>query len=131
VSVDPLLVIFAGQRERQFLAEPPFAGHYCSAGYTEFSDTWDFERTFALKSTLLSHPEWSAKDRAAINAGTVLVGMTKDMVVASVGYPSVYGTSAQMLKLDTWEYVEPVPASFTVKFKNGRVIEYDPPHMLP
>ena len=69
--------------------------------------------------------------RKAINDGTVLTGMTYDMVVASVGYPSAYGTAAQMRKLTTWEYVLPAPSSFTVKFKDGKVVFYDPPRMLP
>jgi hypothetical protein len=36
-----------------------------------------------------------------------------------------------MRKLDTWEYIRPTPASFTVTFKDGKVASYDPPGMLP
>jgi hypothetical protein len=131
VAVDPILVIFDGRMDGDILAEPPFGGHECVSGYAEFADGWDFDRTLAHASPLLSHPEWPADVRKAINDGTVLTGMTYDMVVASVGYPSAYGTAAQMRKLTTWEYVLPAPSSFTVKFKDGKVVFYDPPRMLP
>jgi uncharacterized repeat protein (TIGR03803 family) len=131
VAVDPILVIFDGTMDGEILAEPPFSGRGCVSGYAEFADGWEFDRTLAYASPLLSHPEWPADVRKAINDGTVLIGMTYDMVVASVGYPSAYGTAAQMRKLTTWEYVLPAPSSFTVKFKDGKVVFYDPPRMLP
>jgi uncharacterized repeat protein (TIGR03803 family) len=131
VAVDPILVIFDANKDGDVLAEPPFAGHDCVGGYAEFADAWDFERTLARASPLLSHLEWPADVRKAINDGTVLTGMTRDQVIASVGYPSEYGTAAQMRKLDTWEYIEPAPSSFTVKFAHDKVVYYDPPRMPP
>lgn len=130
-SVDPLLVIFDGPKDGGVLSQAPFAGHDCAGSYVEFSDDWDFERVMTLKSPLLEHPEWPAAMRDAIEKGTVLLGMTKEMVTASVGYPSVYGTAEQMRKLDIWEFTAPTPSSFTVKFANGKVTKYDPPGMLP
>jgi hypothetical protein len=53
------------------------------------------------------------------------------MVAASVGYPSIYGTAAQMRRLGTWEYVLPAPFSYTVKFEDGKVVSYKPPGRLP
>jgi uncharacterized repeat protein (TIGR03803 family) len=131
VAVDPILVIFGGKTDGEVLDKTSFAGDDCADVYAEFADTWDFERSLAPQSPLLAHPEWPENIRTAINQGTVIVGMTYDMVVASVGFPSVYGTAAQMRTLDTWEYDRPTPASFTVKFKDGKVISYDPPGMLP
>jgi hypothetical protein len=131
VAVNPILVIFDGRKDGDVLSEPPFAGHGCFDAYAEFADAWDYERTFAKTSALLAHPEWPAVVRDAIKSGNVLLGMTYEMVAASVGYPSIYGTAAQMRRLGTWEYVLPAPFSYTVKFEDGKVVSYKPPGRLP
>ncbi len=131
VYSDPLLVIYGGRIEDGVLAEPPFNGHECSAAYDEIADTWDFERDLSPTDLLAGHPGWSAAIRDEIRQHTVSIGMTRQQVVASVGYPSVYGSVDAMMKLDEWDYILPTPSSYSIKFKDDRVVEYHPPQMLP
>lgn len=131
VTSSPILVAFDGRREDGLLVGPPYAGHACKVAYAEFSGVWDFERSLSLRSIIGSHPAWSQTTLGAIEKHQVVVGMTRDMVIASVGYPSVYGTAAQMMKLDTWNYEMPAPFAYTVHFKGDTVVKYDPPGQLP
>ncbi|HYK54439.1 MAG TPA: hypothetical protein VEV38_13025 [Candidatus Eremiobacteraceae bacterium] len=132
VTAGPVLVTFDIGRMDRSLVNHAFASYGgCAAFYSEFSGTWDLERALSFTSTIASHPEWSPPIVSEVKQHQVTVGMTRAMVIASVGYPSVYGTAAQMMKLDTWYYEMPPPASYTVYFKNDIVVKYDPPRMLP
>lgn len=131
VTSSPILVAFDGKRENGILSDPPYAGHACAVAYAEFSGSWDFERSLSLRSIVASHPEWTGATLDAIERQKIVAGMTRAMVIASLGYPSVYGTASQMMKLDTWDYVMPAPFAYTVHFKGDTVVKYDPPGQLP
>jgi hypothetical protein len=79
--------------------------------YTMFADRWDFERVFS--PTPPAHPP------VAIH-----VGMTKDDVLWSLGFPLSYGTRAQVLPLDTWQYEHVPPFHYWVYFKHGKVVKF-------
>ena len=129
--VDPLLVIYDGAPVDGALTSPPFEGLGCASGSDEIADDWDFGRSLAPTAFLSNNPDLSDAQRTAIQRHTVILGMSKAMVAASVGYPSVFGTAEKIMTLDTWEYALPPPSSFTVRFKDGKVADYDPPTFGP
>lgn len=131
VTSSPILVVFDGPRADGLLTGPPFAGRSCAAAYAEFSGSWDFERALSSRSIVSEHPEWDAKTLDAVAKHDVGVGMTRAMVIASVGYPSDYGTAAQLMKSDIWHYELPAPSAYTIRFKGDTVVKYDPPGQLP
>jgi hypothetical protein len=132
VTAGPIVVVFDTDRVDKALINQGFAGYGgCAAFYGEFSGSWDFERMLSLTNEAASHPEWSPVAAAEVKDHKVIVGMTRAMIIASVGYPSDYGTAAQMMKLDTWHYEMPTPFQYTVYFKGDKVVKYDPPGQLP
>jgi hypothetical protein len=84
----------------------------CIAPYfTMFSDRWDFERVFSL-----APPAKPVRD--------IALGMTKDEVAWSIGFPLVYGTRADVFALDTWKYAYLPPFHYWVYFKDGKVVKF-------
>jgi len=74
---------------------------------------------------------WPLADRQAVERGTVIAGMSREMVAAAIGYPPIYGDAQTFNGLDTWTYDEPAPFRHEVFFKDDRVVRYDPPGELP
>jgi hypothetical protein len=132
LAIDPLILavhvkpadVMPALAERQVPPSGPNA-------YWFASDEWDLERSFSLSSMESRHPGWTSETRNAIRKRQIKIGMTRDMVAWSLGYPSTIGTITDMNKLNAWYYDEPTPAQSTVKFHDGRVTEYDPPGRLP
>jgi hypothetical protein len=124
--VNPLVFGFAAPMPHDIFGMP---GSRCVALYAVIADPWQIERTMSLHP--LIDPTWPARYRKAIAAGNVLPGMTYDMVVASIGYPSAFGTVAHLKSLTDWSYERPAPFGADVYFKNGFVTKYDPPGELP
>jgi hypothetical protein len=124
--VDPLVVAFAKPLPRVPTAPERTA---CTGFYTVAADPWHLERMLSLRP--LVDPSWPARFRTAIAHAMVVPGMTYDMVVASIGYPTNYGTIARLKHLNHWAYERPVPFGADVYFKNGTVTKYDPPGELP
>ena len=79
----------------------------------------------------LSGPEWSDAFCAAARRSTVVAGMTPEMVATVWGYPSVFGSRAEMAAFDTWTYVRPTPFGHAVHFRNGLVDSVTLPKNLP
>lgn len=131
VALDPLVIRFGGSAlsSVQPLMGTPIPQHLPT--YAIVSDTWDFERLYSLASIADAHPSWSAAILSKIRNGKIEKGMTKDMIAWMFGYPSIYGTLEQVRQLDVWEYEQPAPFSYTVRFRNGVVVKYDPPGNLP
>ena len=102
----------------------------CGSLVATYADPWEMRRMLFVRSPF-DHPEWPAKFRAAIKNGTVIPGMTHEMVANAIGYPSVYATIAAMNRLQTWDYEAATPFGQTVQFKGNRVVSYDPPGQLP
>lgn len=98
--------------------------------YATFSDDWDLERNLSLVSMEQSHPDWSTSVRNAIVAVKPKLGMTRDMVAWMLGYPSTYGTIAQLNRLDTWIYDGPpstdIGFNFSFDFQTDRVTKCFP-----
>jgi hypothetical protein len=79
--------------------------------YTMFADRWDFERVFSLTPP--------ARAPAQMH-----IGMTKDEVLWSIGFPLVYGARADVLAVDTWKYEHLPPFHYWVYFKHGKVVKF-------
>ena len=93
------------------------------------SDRWDFERSYSLRSPFQMHPEWTSKMRKQVKNGTYGKGTTKDMLVWILGWPSIYGTKADIMKLNTWTYDNLPPYSKTYEFRKGRIVSIDEPRL--
>lgn len=93
---------------------------YCLGLMNIFADKWDFEREYSLQSPLVIGKKWSAKMRKAVLEGEVVKGMTREMVAWVMGWPSIYGTKQEMLKLNDWTY-DNIPSDGHIYFRNGVV----------
>ncbi|HXF11282.1 MAG TPA: hypothetical protein VN625_10905 [Desulfuromonadaceae bacterium] len=76
-----------------------------------------FTRTFA--KTPLDLSQFSAKEKTSIEAGEVEPGMSKDAVIASLGYPPKHQTPT--LKGNQWRYWRNRFATFVVHFDDDKV----------
>jgi hypothetical protein len=90
-----------------------------------FADPWEAARAISLQSPF-DHPEWPAQFRSAVTGGSILPGMTHEMVANVLGYPSEYGTIDKLDRLKEWDYDDPAPWAPTVTFDHDRVIRYTP-----
>ena len=134
-SVDPLVITFQTPlQNRQTFASGDGATitsdpRDCVGFYALAADPWHVARMLSLRPRV--NPAWPPDIRAAVERRTVLVGMTRDMVAASIGYPPIYGTAEDFAKMDDWRYDAAPPYGQDVVFSDGRVVKYDPPGMLP
>ena len=132
VALDPIVVTF---KTPPSLMESPNSYNKPmdsnTALYFTVSDAWDFERLYSLVSIQRDHPEWPQSIIDDIQRGRVKNGMTKDMIAWMFGYPDSFGTKQQVRKLDTWDYDAPAPFAYTVHFRKGVVVKFDPPGNLP
>ena len=74
-------------------------------------------RTFALKQVNLT--QFSALETTAIDQGDVVVGMTKDAVITSRGFPPAHRTAS--LKLDSWRFWQNRFGTIVYEFEQGKV----------
>ena len=72
--------------------------HYgpCIVGAAYFVDDWAFERVFTTEDPHTAYPEWTAQQRADILKYQFDNGMDHTMVAFAAGYPSVFGTRAEL-----------------------------------
>ncbi len=103
----------------------------CLGLYAEFADAWDFERSYSLLSPRQAGAHWPRSMRKAVLAGELRVGMTPDMVAWTLGWPSDYGTAAQVKAQTAWKYDNLQPFHFWVYFKNGKAASFGPDGQLP
>lgn len=101
---------------------------YCRFFFQRYADAWDFERTFSLTSP---YPNWTASQVRSVLAGELKRGLTKEMVVRIAGFPSAYGTAAQIMRLDHWQYGAGAPFILPITFKNGKVVWFGADGRLP
>jgi len=76
-----------------------------------------FHRT--LGRTAVDLARFSAKEKTSIEAGEVEPGMSKDAVIASLGYPPKHQTPT--LKGNQWRYWRDTFATFVVHFDDDKV----------
>ena len=76
-----------------------------------------FDRMFSASKLNLS--KFSSKERQMIDRGEAAVGMSKDAVLAALGYPPI--TYTQTIQSDDWKYWHHRYNTFVVHFRNGRV----------
>lgn len=60
-------------------------------------------------------------DRAGIKAGKVSIGMSKQGVIAALGYPPVHKVPS--LEYDTWTYWKDRFRTLVIEFKNDKVVK--------
>jgi len=76
-----------------------------------------FHRTFGKTPVDLSR--FSTKEKSSIEAGEVEAGMSKDAVIAALGYPPKHQTPT--LKSNHWRYWHNLFKTFVVHFENDKV----------
>ncbi|PKH07890.1 hypothetical protein [Moritella sp. Urea-trap-13] len=74
-------------------------------------------RTFALEQVNLT--QFSALEKTAIEQGDVVIGMTKDAVIISRGFPPAHRTAS--LKLDSWRFWQNRFGTIVYEFEQGKV----------
>lgn len=74
-------------------------------------------RTFATQEVNLT--QFSALEKTAIGKGDVVLGMTKDAVITSRGFPPAHRTAN--LKLDSWRFWQNRFGTIVYEFEQGKV----------
>jgi len=85
--------------------------------FTKVDVTALMTRTFALKKVNLT--QFSTLEKTAIEQGDVVVGMTKDAVITSRGFPPAHRTAS--LKLDSWRFWQNRFGTIVYEFEQGKV----------
>lgn len=91
--------------------------YYVSSKQTKIDASQTLKRLFATKPVNLSKYSKGTKDN--ILAGKVAVGMTKDEVLLSRGYPPLHATLS--IQADLWKYWHHRFKTSSITFKNGKV----------
>jgi hypothetical protein len=127
--VEPLEVVLSTDRAK---SGTTVAGSYddpCPQIRFIVADSWELDRRVSLRPPI--DPTWPRVDRDAVRNGVPILGMTRAMVVAIWGYPSVYGTINEIDRLNHWNYLQAAPFGHWVDFRGGRVVSVRPPGDLP
>ncbi len=101
---------------------------YCLGLWEMLSDRWDFERSYSLTNPFKAQNKWPKKMQKAVRKGSVVIGMTHEMVAWAIGWPAIYGKKADMLSLNDWKY-DNIPSDGHVLFKNGLVVSQEWPSL--
>lgn len=80
------------------------------------------EQYFSAKKVNLS--KFTAAEQKAIKTGSIFKGMSKEAVLVSLGTPPSHRTPD--LTMDTWTYWKNRWTTFTVEFKNNKVLSNTP-----
>jgi hypothetical protein len=133
-SIDPIVFTFVGlTTNRQDIVNAAPDRHdpehpTCPKVTMTVVDAWQADRAFNAPAV---SPLWPSRFQRAIKAYTPLVGMTPEMVVATWGFPSAFGTLEQLKRLSHWEYAAPAPSEHFVDFKKGHVSSVTLPRRNP
>jgi hypothetical protein len=111
-AVSPLEITFTAES---------FGTHGCVRPRLWLADSWEVRRIL-----------WIHKPVGIRESTPIVRGMSKMTVAHILGFPKLFGTVAEMLRLDVWE-LPPVlpPFSARVRFRDGVVSSYDPPGQPP
>ena len=85
--------------------------------YSGENITGIYQRTFSKTAVDLSR--FSAKEKNSIEVGEVEIGMSKDAVIAALGYPPKHRTPT--LKGNQWCYWRTIFKTFVVHFEDDKV----------
>lgn len=104
----------------------------CVAWYVIVADAWDMDRSYTRQPATQAHPEWGPEILNAVMKGSVKVGMTREQVAWTIGYPGEYGPIEKFLTMTKWRYDDISPFNYWVYFdRNGRVNKFGPDGELP
>jgi len=90
----------------------------CRTLETVAADGWQLERLITMHAP-------------APGLADIKIGQTHEQVAAIAGFPSVYATKAELMRMTEWHYDRPAPFSSVVTFDGDRVARYQPPGDLP
>jgi hypothetical protein len=93
---------------------------HCTEFVAYAGDAWDLKRLVSLRPPDIdaaTHPD--------------VIGLTHEQVAFRFGFPYVYRSRDEMLKMPEWFYERAAPFSATVTFEGDRVVRYAPPGRLP
>ncbi len=118
----PLRVFFDQPRRLKFsargwsggLIEPRFQPPL----FQDFADPWQMERVLRLSPPPVRTPK-------------LRPGLTPAQVIAVLGWPTEYGSLAQLTRRTTWRYDALKPFYATAYFSQGKLVRYDPGGHLP
>jgi len=120
VTRDPLRVVFDRPRRLQITAhgwagpiEPPLRFPL----FQDFADVWQLDRALRLTPPGRFQP--------------LKLGMTPKQVIAALGWPTEYGSLAQLTQRASWRYDNLKPFYASVYFSHGKLVRYDPGGQLP
>ena len=86
--------------------------------FQDFADPWQMERVLHLSPPPVRTPK-------------LRPGLTPAQVIAVLGWPTEYGSLAQLKQRSTWRYDHMPPFSGTAYFTHGKLARYDPGGHLP
>ncbi len=98
---------WAGPKQPRF--QPPL--------FQDFADPWQMERALRLAPPKRLTP--------------LTPGMTPRQVIEVLGWPTEYGTLAQLAARPVWRYNNLKPFHATAYFAHGKFVRYDPGGHLP
>ena len=121
VTHNPLRVIFDKPRHLQvtgfaLTGRKPAAAR--DLFFQDFADPWQMERALHLSPQPRHLPP-------------LRPGLTPAQVIAVLGWPTEYGSLAQLKQRSTWRYDNVRPYYATVYFSHGKFVRYDPGGQMP
>lgn len=118
----PLRVFFDQPRRMHFLGRGWSGGlvepRFQPPLFLDFADPWQMERALRLSPP----PDRLPKLRP---------GLTPAQVIAVLGWPTEYGSLAQLKQRSTWHYGQMHPFDGTVYLSHGKLVRYNPGGRLP
>lgn len=102
---------------------------YALGFYAWHADEWDFERAYSLQSPLELSKRWEARERRALRTGELAKGLRHEVVAWIWGWPSLYGTKQELMRLSQWIYEDVPPFEATLTFRNGRLVSWHIPRL--
>jgi hypothetical protein len=104
----------------------------CLVWYRFFSDAWDLQREYSVRSASEEHPDWPRHILDLIARDELEKGMTHEQVAWAFGYPAHYGAPPSIDALPAWRYDNLLPFSYWVYFdSHGTVRTFGPDGRLP
>jgi len=120
VTHAPLRVVFDRPRHLEvvgFAVSGRMLPKAKSEFFQDFADPWQIDRALRLTPPGRFQP--------------LKLGMTPKQVIAALGWPTEYGSLAQLTQRASWRYDNLKPFYASVYFSHGKLVRYDPGGHLP